>query len=110
MPRVCRYALCVGGHEPTTSLDAAATFAARHSWQVGLEQTFTDPFGSLDPAHRTGWRLVRRQVSAGYVDGVVTTSSVISPNADEYERELLWFELHCAFVSVVTPGAQEGRL
>ncbi|QDN54109.1 hypothetical protein [Streptomyces sp. S1D4-20] len=111
-PRVCRYALSVGGHRPSNSLDAAAAFAVRNSWQAGgEEQTFTDPHGAPNPELRTGWRLVRKQIRAGYADGVVvTTSSVISTHAEVYEQELLWFEMHCAFVAVIAPEAKVGRL
>lgn len=111
-PRVCRYALSVGGHWPSNSLDAATAFAVRNGWQVGGEaQTFTDHHGAPSPELRTGWCLVRRQIRSGYADGVVvTTTGVISPQADEYEQELRWFELHCAFVAVVASSAQAGRL
>ncbi|MFD6989397.1 hypothetical protein [Streptomyces sp. NPDC059943] len=111
-PRVCRYALSVGGQWPSTSLGAATAFAVRNAWQVGGEgQTFTDHRGASSPNLRTGWRLVRKLVRSGYADGVVvTTTSVISPHADEYEQELNWFALHCAFVAVVAPASQVGRL
>ncbi|MFI7095440.1 hypothetical protein [Streptomyces lydicus] len=111
-PRVCRYALSAGDHLPSNSLEAAAAFAVRNSWQVGGGgQIFTDPQGSPDPGLRMGWCHVRQQVRAGFVDGVVVTNtSVISSIAEEYERELRWFELHHAFVAVVAPTARPGRL
>ncbi|MCL7377001.1 recombinase family protein [Streptomyces sp. 35G-GA-8] len=112
VPRVCRYALSVGGHWPSNSLDAAAAFAVLNSWKVGGEKkTFTDHHGSPDPELRAGWCEVRNQIRAGYADGVVvTTTSVISRNADEYERQLHWFHMHCAFVAVIAPTAYTGRL
>ncbi|MEV8344653.1 hypothetical protein [Streptomyces niveus] len=111
VPRVCRYALSVGGQWPSNSLDAATAFAVRNGWQVGgTEQTFTDHRGAPAPELRTGWCLVRKQIRAGYADGVVvTTSSAISPHTEEYEQELRWFELHCAFIAVVAPAARAGR-
>ncbi|MEE1797526.1 hypothetical protein PUR57_02300 [Streptomyces sp. JV176] len=111
-PRVCRYALRIDGHWPSNSLDAATALAVRNAWQVGgREQTFTDHQGTSSPELRTGWCLVRNQIRAGYADGVVvTTTGVISPRSDEYEAELHWFELRCAFVAVVAPTVQAGRL
>lgn len=109
-PQVCRYALSVAGQWPSNSLDATTAFAVRNAWQVGGRgQTFTDGHGASSPELRTGWCLVRKLVCSGYADGVaVTTTSVISPHADEYEQELHWFELHCAFVAVVASSAQAG--
>ncbi|MFF5567689.1 hypothetical protein ACFY7Z_20430 [Streptomyces sp. NPDC012623] len=109
-PRVCRYALRIDGHWPSTSLAAATAFAVRQAWQVGEEQTFTDPHGAASPGTRTGWCLVRKQIQAGYADGVVVvTTGVISPHTDEYEEELHWFELRRAFVAVVAPAVHAGR-
>ncbi|OCC13988.1 hypothetical protein [Streptomyces sp. PTY087I2] len=110
-PRVCLYALSVGGVRPSNSLKAAAIFATRSGWQTyGNQQSFTDPHGAPAPEARPGWGLVRRQISAGYADGVVVaTTSVISPNFEQYERELRWFALHRAFVGVIAPSVQ-GRL
>jgi hypothetical protein len=111
-PRVCLYALSIGDHWPTNSLEASAAFAVRNAWQVGGEgQTITDHYGCPTPELRTGWSLVRKQVRSGYADGVVvTTTSVISPRPEEYEQELRWFELHRAFVAVVAPTADAGQL
>ncbi|MBT2405585.1 MULTISPECIES: hypothetical protein [unclassified Streptomyces] len=112
VPRVCRYALSVGGYWPTSSLEASAAFAVHNAWEVGGEdRIFTDPYGSPNPELRTGWSLVRKQIRSGYADGVVvTTASLISPHPEEYEQELRWFELHRAFVAVVAPTADAGRL
>lgn len=111
MPRVCRYALSIGGHWPTSSLESSAVFAAHNAWEVGdKERIFTDPYGCPAPELRTGWSRVRAQIRSGYADGVVvTTSGVISSHPEEYEQELRWFELHCAFVAVVAPTADAGR-
>lgn len=107
-PRVCLYALSIGGTRPSSSLEGATAFAVRNGWQVGGDQQiFTDHHGAPDPESRTGWELVRRQVRAGYADGVVVaTTSVISSDPEEYERELRWFDLHRAFIAVVAPAAQ----
>lgn len=111
-PRVCRYALSVGGQWPSNALDAATAFATRNAWQTGGEEkTFTDYYGALSLELRTGWCVVRKLIRTGYADGVVvTTPSFISPRVEEYEQELHWFELHCAFIVVVAPAAQAGRL
>lgn len=109
VPRVCRYALAVGGLEPRHSLDAAAAFAVRQSWQVGVGQSYTDHHGAADPLTRPGWCLVRQQIRAGYADGVVVvTHSVITSHTDEYKRQLDWFEMRSGFVAVVVPEIQEG--
>lgn len=111
-PRVCRYALSTDDQWPSNSLDAAWAFAVRNAWQVGgEEQTFTDHHRAPSPELRTSWCLVRKLIRSGYADGVaVTTTGIISPHADEYEQELNWFALHCAFIAVVAPAAQAGRL
>ncbi|MEV7090125.1 hypothetical protein AB0O07_30295 [Streptomyces sp. NPDC093085] len=110
-PRVCRYALSVGGHRPANSLAAVTAFAERRAWHVGEEQTFIDHQSTAAPQSRPGWCLVRRQIRAGYADGVVvTTTGVISPHLGPYEEELRWFELHRAFIAVVAPTARTGRL
>ncbi|WP_411143113.1 hypothetical protein [Streptomyces sp. x-80] len=110
VPRVCLYALSVGGQEPRHSLDAAAAFAVRQSWQVGVGQSYTDHQGAAAPLARPGWCLVRAQIRAGYADGVVVvTHSVISPHADEYRQQLEWFGHHFGFVALIVPEVQEGR-
>ncbi|MFF5336947.1 hypothetical protein [Streptomyces sp. NPDC013181] len=49
---------------------------------------------------------MKRQVRAGFADGVVVASAeTISTEFDEYRRELDWFASHFAFVAVVTPEA-----
>ncbi|MET7606236.1 hypothetical protein ABZS96_27735 [Streptomyces avermitilis] len=107
-PRACLYALSVGGQAPRHSLNAAAAFAEHQSWQVGANQSYTDDQGATDSLARPGWRLVRQQVRAGYVDGVVVvTRSVISSRTDEYREQLAWFEQHFAFVGVVVPEVQK---
>ncbi len=110
VPRVCLYALSVGGQEPRHSLDTAAAYAVRQSWQVGVGQSYTDHHGPTAPLTRPGWCLVRKQIRAGYADGVVAvTHSVISPHAEEYKQQLCWFGHHCGFVAVVIPEIQEGQ-
>lgn len=110
MPRVCQYALSVGGQEPRHSLEAAAAFAVRQSWQVGVGQSYTDHHGATDPLTRPGWCLVRQQIRAGYADGVVViTPFVVSPHAGEYKQQLEWFAEHLGFIAVVAPEAEDGR-
>ncbi|GHF33414.1 hypothetical protein GCM10010218_13140 [Streptomyces mashuensis] len=110
MPRVCLYALSVGGQEPRHSLNAAAAYAVRQSWQVGVGQSYTDHQGPTDPVTRPGWCLVRQQIRAGYADGVVVvTHPVISPQVDEYRQEVDWFALHFGFIAVVVPEIQAAR-
>ncbi|MEV3853059.1 hypothetical protein AB0J38_01890 [Streptomyces sp. NPDC050095] len=110
VPRVCRYALSVGGHEPQHSLEKAAAFAVRQSWQVGVGQSYTDHHGPTDPLARPGWCLVRQQIRAGYADGVVViTPFVISPQPSEYQQQLDWFAAHFGFIAVVAPDAETGR-
>ncbi|MFI1201646.1 hypothetical protein ACH4VR_19705 [Streptomyces sp. NPDC020883] len=110
VPRVCLYALSVGGQEPRHSLEAAAAFAVRESWQVGVGQSYTDHHGATDPLRRPGWCMVRQQIRAGYADGVVViTPFVISPHAIEYKQQLDWFAEHFGFIAVVAPDAEDGR-
>ncbi|MEV0445973.1 hypothetical protein AB0I84_22540 [Streptomyces spectabilis] len=110
MPRVCLYALSVGGHEPRHSLEKAAAFALRQSWQVGVGQSYTDHYGATDPLTRPGWCMVRQQIRAGYADGVVViTPFVVSPHAAEYKQQLDWFAEHWGFIAVVAPDAEDGR-
>ncbi|WP_258528041.1 hypothetical protein [Streptomyces sp. NBRC 110611] len=105
MPRVCLYALSVGGQEPRHSL-----VAVRQSWQVGVGQSYSDHHGTTDPLVRPGWCTVRQQIRAGYADGVVViTPFVISPHASEYKQQLEWFAEHFGFIAVVAPDAEVGR-
>ncbi|MEV6421731.1 hypothetical protein [Streptomyces sp. NPDC051662] len=110
VPRVCRYALAVGGQEPRHSLDAAAAFAVRQSWRIGVGQSYTDHHGAAESLTRPGWCLVRQQIRAGYADGVVVvTHSVVSPHIDAYKQQLNWFGAHFGFVALVVPEMQEWR-
>ncbi|MGW3163303.1 hypothetical protein ACWC9Q_10510 [Streptomyces sp. NPDC001142] len=107
LPQVCLYARSVGGYTPLASLNAAAAFAARHSWSVDRDQSFTDPHGRISPEARAGWSLVRRRIRAGYADGVVViTASVISEDPIEYEKQLDSITLSGGFVAVVAPDAR----
>ncbi len=109
MPRVCLYALAFGGQEPQHSFNAAAACAVRQCWQVGAGQSYADHHGAGAPTARPGWCGVRRQILAGYADGVVVvTADVISSHVDEYRQELDWFE-HRGFVAVVIPETGQGQ-
>ncbi|MGC5042466.1 hypothetical protein ACLQ16_04015 [Streptomyces albidoflavus] len=110
MPRVCLYALSVGGQEPRHSLNAAENYAVGQCWQVGVGQTYTDHRGATDPVTRPGWCSVREQVKAGYADGVVVvTASDISPHVDEYRQEIDWFGHHLGFIDLVISEVQKDR-
>ncbi|MGZ2358538.1 hypothetical protein LRE75_17840 [Streptomyces sp. 372A] len=109
MPRVCLYALAFGGQEPRHSFSAAAACAVRQCWQVGAGQSYADHHGAGAPTTRPGWCGVRRQILAGYADGVVVvTADVISSDMEEYRQELDWFE-HKGFVAVVIPETGRGQ-
>jgi hypothetical protein len=109
-PRVCLYAIFFEGQVPRASLDSAAEYAQRQSWQVLSGQTHMDSDDLVVPGERPGWGLVRQQVRAGFADGVVVvTASVISHEADEYRSELDWFEEHFGFVALVVPELRAGR-
>ncbi|MFI5749106.1 hypothetical protein ACIBBE_24940 [Streptomyces sp. NPDC051644] len=103
-PRVCLYALSFDEQVPRASLDSAAAYARRKSWQVGSEQSFTDPDDATAPQDRPGWGHVRKQIRAGFADGVVViTADVVSSEVDEYRDELAWFEEHHGFIALVIP-------
>lgn len=103
-PRVCLYALSVDGQVPRASLDSAAAYAQRQSWQVLSERSYADPVDATDLKDRPGWLSVREQVRKGFVDGVVVvTADVVSRHLDEYRAELAWFEVHFGFVALVVP-------
>jgi hypothetical protein len=105
VPRVCLYALTFGAQEPRHSFNAATACAVRQGWQVGAGQSYADLHGSGAPVSRPGWCGVRKQILAGYADGVVVvTADVISPRVEEYRQELNWFE-HKGFVALVIPEA-----
>lgn len=104
-PRVCLYALATAGQAPRHSFDKAQAFAVRQGWQTGSEQRFCDHQGAGSLETRPGWCCVRRQILAGYADGVVViTTDAISVSGEELRRELEWFE-HRGFVAVVAPEA-----
>ncbi|HBF84502.1 MAG TPA: hypothetical protein DD420_32615 [Streptomyces sp.] len=101
-PRVCLYAPSFDGQVPRASLESAANYAERQSWQVGPQQFYTDPSGATAPQDRPGWSLVRQQVRAGFADGVVViTADVVSRQAARYREELDWFEEHHGFIALV---------
>jgi hypothetical protein len=101
VPRVCLYVLSVGGCEPTHSPEAARAFASEQGWQVG--SCYTDRHDGTDPMARQGWGQALQQICAGYVDGVVVlTHSVISPDVDAYEQQVVWFEVNFGFLALVT--------
>lgn len=103
MPRVCLYALAVGGHVPKHSLNAARAFAEQQGWQVAAED-YTDCHGTTGPMARPGWDQVRRRIRAGLADGVVVlTQTIISLRLDEYEQQLAWFDEHFGFIALVIP-------
>lgn len=96
-------ALTVGQQQSCRSLDECKGFAVDQRWCVG-GRAFTDHFGAGDPQTRPGWGLVRRQIRAGFADGVVVlTQSITSPHLEEYEQQLTWFETHLGFIALVTP-------
>lgn len=106
VPRVCLYALAVGGHVPTHSLNAARAFAEQQGWQMGPED-YTDCHGTTGPMARPGWDQVRRRIRAGLVDGVVVlTHASISLRLDEYEGQLTWFDEHFGFIALVIPEGE----
>ncbi|MEV0487393.1 recombinase family protein [Streptomyces sp. NPDC050508] len=103
VPRVCLYALAVGGHVPTHSLNAARAFAEQQGWQVATED-YTDCHGTTGPMARPGWDQVRQRIRAGLADGVVVlTQTMISLRLDEYERQLAWLDEHFGFITLVIP-------
>ncbi|WP_251060337.1 hypothetical protein [Streptomyces sp. ISL-100] len=110
VPRVCLYALPIGGQEPTHSREKARQFALQKGWQTGMGQAVTDRHGATDPQTRPGWSFVCQQIRSGFADGVVAvTHSVISPNLDEYEVQLQLVEAHLGFVALVTSETTVGN-
>ncbi len=105
-PRVCLYLLAVGGQAPPRSLSAAQSLAEEQGWHVATK-CYTDCPGATGPMPRPGWDTVRRQIRAGYVDGVVAlTHASISPEFGAYEQQLTWFAEHFGFIALVTPESE----
>ncbi|MEU8540869.1 hypothetical protein AB0C52_12930 [Streptomyces sp. NPDC048717] len=102
VPRVGLYVHCPDGSvRSTPALTRLLHYASRAGWLV-REQL--DDCSTAPPIQRVPWRWLVRTVKAGDLDGILASTYVdISPDLDEYEKQLRFVESMGGFVALAQP-------